>query len=570
MAGDTKTVTVSYGTFSCTLEGYDDPSSTVQGIADYFRDLAARDPGFGVEPALPDHAAGLRAEAPGDEPGRRRLPDSDAAPGAPNLVAMLKHIRAEIARARAAAAHRGAAGAAGGGAEGDGTVSVVQVPSRDDESPAAAPDLDAASLNALTATAATLRAARARIGTPAEEDQPPGESANAAAVLAAERGPADPSRGDAASQPVGAGVGADASGGEVEDASARCGPDEECGAVSMEDPGEILADERSPGEGDPAEEAATAGHGPDAFWRAGPPASGPPIADAAFRKAIARALSLDGDESAREGAEKQTFAGVGVAPSRSGEGGRGGDASGNLDVASEDAAVERLLVQTNSRLDDQDGSRRRSAISHLKAAVAATKADRLLKHLRRDDHQEMQRVYRDDLARVVRPISRPVSRSLSTDLGADRDDVADRADAAPREDPPATLTLAIDHRVDRRGPLASGQPAAGDPAEHGGFADFAARMGAEDLLELIEAAAVFAVSVEGQREFSRPHLMRLVALRCAGEVDREAGLRAFGQLLRQGRIRKLRGGQFTVPAGGRFQPGAGEGRRGGGPTGEAP
>jgi len=84
-------------------------------------------------------------------------------------------------------------------------------------------------------------------------------------------------------------------------------------------------------------------------------------------------------------------------------------------------------------------------------------------------------------------------------------------------------------------------------AEGQNFADFAEKLGAESLADLLEASGVYCAQVLGRPNFSRPLVMRqLETLIDQPDHQREDRLRAFGSLLRQGRIAKVKRGQFAM------------------------
>ena len=254
------------------------------------------------------------------------------------------------------------------------------------------------------------------------------------------------------------------------------------------------------------------------------------------------------------------------------EAGTEDDARQRLDTAGE-AAVSRLIEQTNEAMAVPENRRRLSAIAHLKAAVAATVADRFAKGGAAPKEVEAKRLdpYREDLARVVRP--QPPAGS---------DDVP----PTPR---PAPLVLVSAQRIDRPrttptegAPILSAVPSgkvsprrvtsaalAVDPipetedddendaanvfSDARGFAEFSERLGANSLAEILEAAAAYSVCVEGRPYFSRPQLMSQIgALSADSEFSREDGLRTFGAMLREGRIQKIKRGQFVLTESSRY------------------
>ncbi|MES2144119.1 MAG: hypothetical protein V4516_07100 [Pseudomonadota bacterium] len=250
-----------------------------------------------------------------------------------------------------------------------------------------------------------------------------------------------------------------------------------------------------------------------------------------------------------------------------------------------DADVARLMRQADTEMAGPENRRRLSAIAHLKAAVAATIADRRVGR-GKTPAPEDQRIdpYRDDLARVVRPLQggdappplpvpeRAAPLVLVSEQRIDRPRVTSTAPISAVGAAPVPAGPVMPVRP-RRVVAGSGATAMAEPvadtvatadaeddddrfddaaifADPRSFSEFAERLGAEDLPSLLQAAAAYAMEVEEMPSFTRPQLLRQIEAHGEpGDFQREDVLRSFGQLLRTGDFIKKRRGQYALQDG---------------------
>ncbi|NDW47390.1 chemotaxis protein CheA [Ruegeria sp. PrR005] len=211
--------------------------------------------------------------------------------------------------------------------------------------------------------------------------------------------------------------------------------------------------------------------------------------------------------------------------------------------------ISRLMARADEKLGDPDLSSSRETYSQMRGAIAAAQAEKSAGGTfgtRTDDN-----AYRTDLAEVVRP-RRPVA--------------AGQTPRSREEARPAPLKLVAEQRIDTprasatRGPVLPRRVAslvsedAPATAVEGSFAEFVAETGASGLHELLEAAAAYMSFVENRDHFSRPQLMNKVRQLDDQEFNREDGLRSFGQLLREGKLKKTSNGLFTASGQIGFRP----------------
>ncbi|TNC52019.1 hypothetical protein FHG66_04255 [Rubellimicrobium rubrum] len=192
----------------------------------------------------------------------------------------------------------------------------------------------------------------------------------------------------------------------------------------------------------------------------------------------------------------------------------------------DDAVLDRILSQADSHLADPESARRRDAIASLKAAVAATEAERVLGEA--------------NAGGVVRH-------------GVFRNDLRDAVGSRPRGGPstPPPLRLKASQRVDHGPePLEEGTGSELQP-----FADFADRVGARSLPDLLEAAAAWAAGTGGREACDPPTLMTLAASRLSGTLSPEDGLGCISALLREGKLAREGNGSYRPGPRSRFHPG---------------
>ncbi|NOD93495.1 hypothetical protein GS636_11925 [Ruegeria sp. HKCCD4884] len=553
MVQNNKVLTVSYGTFSCTLEGFDDSFETMKAIAEYFRDLAADDRYFGSEPPQPDaemltriarRDASQRVEASQNESGlllrATQTPEATyqepvSHTAAPPVAHTPTHEQpTPTAFAEAEPVKDTPPPAA------DSIASKLQriraVVSHSDVPPTAYSEDEDTSLLAGSTPQVDAVAAAFEAGALSAEDfeepaAPVAEEQQTPAVKEFEAEETDDLTVDVTTEAQEAEETGDIESVETEtptsDADNLHAPmtPEHVQVDSIEDAPEMQQLPAEPLFADLEDD----------------------VADEVEEEDVPNILNVEdvaietSDEASQDSQDDQThglltaedeenlLSEISEIESEFSE--RPGQKL--ADDADPDRDVLRLMAKTGEHMDDPSSSDARETYSHLRTAVAATEAE--LDDA--DTASSKADEYRGDLESVVSP-RRPEVKVTS---------------ARPEADAPAPLKLVAEQRVDDQseptGPVMPRRVTADvedSSSEEGGFAQFAQDQGAQSLPDLLEAAAAYLSFIEGQEQFSRPQLMNKVRSLKQDEFNREESLRSFGQLLRDGKIEKAGGGRFAA------------------------
>ena len=510
MNGSSKILTVSYGTFSCTLEGFDDPLGTMRELAEYFRDLAADDRYFGAEPPTPDVEM-LQNIAQRDV--HRKVEARTSATGiALTQVAEADAPKAEIPPAEEKPTLEETAPKPPAQANPDAGPLTFDDDylMADEPEDVLAVDPGAAPVSDVPAETVAEKLRRIRAVVSRRPD---------AQSFSVPQAPDATGKRDRAMTETIRQIQDDLSDDEaapLENASDGIQPFE----VKAEDTPLPKAEAAAP-DAPQGEDGFEEDLEEDAFA----PAEPAPVDDVD---------SDDDDERSVSQFLENVSEKIGdVAPTEP------APAPNPLSIENTDADVGRLLEETDSKLNEDGVVRRRQVISQMRAAVAATKADRAVTRLISPEVQDEveKKAYRNDLSDAVSE-----TQSLP------------KQTARKPSGPP--LVLVSSQRVSETLTQTDAAIASKKAAEPGDdFASFVEMNGADGLEELLEAAAAFTIFAQGQDSFSRPEIMKRVAMiDPALPITREDGLRSFGQLLRQGKFQKLDRGQFTIDQETRFNP----------------
>ncbi len=539
MNGSTKILTVSYGTFSCTLEEFDDPLGSMRDIAEYFRDLAADDRYFGAEPPTPDVEM-LQNIAQKEVQRRVEARVSDTG------IALVASDEAVAPVAPASAVKDDRVVETDDDTKGPLTFDDEFLMSDEPEDVLAVdPDATADVSGPAESVAEKLRRIRAVVSKSieAEAEESSNFSADPAQIAGEDRKrdraltrtieqiTADLSDDeDAQNDLEDEGASEDA---PIEDAIELEVDATDADAEEHSEPDDAAEIESSGADGDrsdisemaPQELYGSDEHVADELVEDYETDDESEFSDQQLARTVSDVL---GKISAAEEIEDDPED-VAVSPRPT-----------TRAIAPEpEIDVGRLLDETDTKLNEDDTVRRRRVISQMRAAVAATKADRLVsRQVSREDAEEAEKdPYREDLSEAVQDTERPAParKSASTTplmlVSSQRID----ADNTPTEPSSVESTVQGDA-----------------PAS---FAEFAESVGAKELHELLEAAAAYTVFAEGQSSFTRPEIMKRVAhFDRTVPLSREDGLRSFGQLLREGKFKKLERGQFTVDETTKYHP----------------